>query len=712
MFFTQLKMPLTMLILFSMGLLFAAQGLILDDSSQPLEGASITDGKISTHSDKRGEFYLNTASDSLLITRLGYKGKWVSSQASRIILEELPITLPTVWVKADAIIPQSPSLSADLIHPDTNAPAMGVSDLLQRSSAFGSSDSPLIGERQTLSILGSFGRHSLVMLDGVTLNASGEAYDLSKIPLEQVDYIEIIKGSASVYGGSSAIGGIIHLHTKKAAQKPLWEGKASFRAGSFGMIGHGYDASFKYHKLSLATQYSHYQAQNNFLYYTPDFWQSEPELKREHNRKTTDSYYLKAEYMATPLLLNYSLNAGTFVRELPGPTNFLDLYDDSRLTGKFQQHTLNCSFTHRDYAQEELIWLNNDQSIYRNLASTIPLQRSNYGQKQAASGFKSSHYYNLEDTKLGLNLEIQHNKYDFLKPPPFVERSVTRDNSALWASVLHQYYPFFLQGKTSLALRADYTEKTLNPTWRIEQEIIWPGKTDLALGGYLGTSFSLPSLFDMYWIGDSQTQGNPNLKNESSTGYSFYLSASNPLIKLKAALYKSQVTELIQWRQYYLNGISWKPFNVGSAELKSYELEAEIPLHRHFTLSGSLTKTEATDKSKNADGSPSPTFDKTLVYTPDLKAALQLAFEHESYGASIRYGYTGEQFSTPDNLIPPLDSFENLDAGFFWSPKIWLLDIALDLKLNNILNHRYEIYAYTPQPGFNWSAGLKIKINK
>ncbi|MDZ4121590.1 MAG: TonB-dependent receptor, partial [Candidatus Cloacimonadaceae bacterium] len=164
----------------------------------------------------------------------------------------------------------------------------------------------------------------------------------------------------------------------------------------------------------------------------------------------------------------------------------------------------------------------------------------------------------------------------------------------------------------------------------------------------------------------------------------------------------------IQWRQYYLNGVSWKPFNVGKADIQNYEIESLIQLGKLLTLNGSITFTEATDISKNQDGTPSPTYQKKLVYTPDLKAVVGLAMADDKRGISIRYSHTGKQYSTADNLIAPLPAFDNLDAALFYRISLAIIDMQIDLKVNNIMNKRYNIYAYIPQPGINWTARISL----
>lgn len=76
------------------------------------------------------------------------------------------------------------------------------------------------GALKTVSIRGSTSSQVLVLLDGIRLNSSvnGEV-DLSSIPMEIIDHIEIVRGGESSLYGSSAIGGVINIITKKA-EKP------------------------------------------------------------------------------------------------------------------------------------------------------------------------------------------------------------------------------------------------------------------------------------------------------------------------------------------------------------------------------------------------------------------------------------------------------------------------------------------------------------
>lgn len=700
----------TLLLLLTYIAVYALSGQIVDIEGNAITGAAITDRKAVTYSGEDGSFYIKTIADSLFITRVGFQKLALNTKAftAPIVMQKDEITLPPIWVRAVEYKPNSPSLGALVIHPDTNARVESASELLLSNPSFSTTDIRLSGERQTVSLLGSLSRHSLVMLDGVVLNSAGEAFDFSKIPLGQISHIEVIKGNSSVYGGSAAIGGIIHIHTRQAAAKARLEAESNSTIGSYGLYKQTYSASLRKQSTSVIAEYSHQVAQNDFEYDTPAFWNEEPHRKRVHNRKVSDSYYLKGSYFAGGAQVDYSVNAGTFIRQLPGPINFLDLFDDSRLTGGYTQQNLRGLLTQGIYANELLLWWNTDRSTYQNLHSTNPFAGNHYRQKQTVIGVKTGNSINLESTKLAVNAEHSAVDYSFKNLLNQTNISGDRQNSALSLRGQQDFYPSILRTRTVGAVRADYSDEELHPTWRIEQELGVPVGTELLIGGYVGTAFSQPSLFDMYWIGDSETHGNPDLKNEESFGYNLYADLSIPRFQVRASYYQNWIDNLIQWRQYYMNGVSWKPFNVGSAETRNYELEARGEIGRLVKLSSGITFTEAFDLSKNEDGSPSPSYKKKLVYTPDLKAMVNLSIADQKRGVSLQYNYTGKQYSTPDNLIDPLKDFDNLDAAAHYRFDLKYLSLKLDLKINNILNKRYEVYSYTPQPGINWSTGITL----
>lgn len=83
---------------------------------------------------------------------------------------------------------------------------------------------------------GSSGR-VLILRDGVPLNTKNrggvDAYDLSATSIQDIERIEIVRGAASALYGSSAMGGVINIITRRA--EPGLSGNVSLQAGSFDM---------------------------------------------------------------------------------------------------------------------------------------------------------------------------------------------------------------------------------------------------------------------------------------------------------------------------------------------------------------------------------------------------------------------------------------------------------------------------------------------
>jgi vitamin B12 transporter len=92
------------------------------------------------------------------------------------------------------------------------------------------------GQIQNLFMRGANSNQTAIMIDGVRLtDPSGvdNSIDFSEISMANIDRIEIVRGSQSTLYGSSAIGGVINIITKKN-QDPGIHVDADLRGGTFG----------------------------------------------------------------------------------------------------------------------------------------------------------------------------------------------------------------------------------------------------------------------------------------------------------------------------------------------------------------------------------------------------------------------------------------------------------------------------------------------
>ncbi|WP_233828624.1 TonB-dependent receptor domain-containing protein [Paraburkholderia sp. ZP32-5] len=77
------------------------------------------------------------------------------------------------------------------------------------------------GSSASLSLRGASATQSLVLIDGVRVDSvSLGSAQISQIPLDQVDHVEVVNGNVSALYGSGAIGGVVQVFTKDGGDHP------------------------------------------------------------------------------------------------------------------------------------------------------------------------------------------------------------------------------------------------------------------------------------------------------------------------------------------------------------------------------------------------------------------------------------------------------------------------------------------------------------
>jgi len=76
------------------------------------------------------------------------------------------------------------------------------------------------GGNTSLYVRGGESNFTLVLIDGVRVNEAGGFFDFSSIATDNIERIEIIRGSQSALYGSDAIGGVINIITRKGKGTP------------------------------------------------------------------------------------------------------------------------------------------------------------------------------------------------------------------------------------------------------------------------------------------------------------------------------------------------------------------------------------------------------------------------------------------------------------------------------------------------------------
>jgi len=138
--------------------------------------------------------------------------------------------------------------------------ATSLTDLMNRSTGIRIRQNGGVGSRPEISINGFQGKAIKYFKDGIPMDFLGEGYNLSSLPIEMLDHIEVYKGVLPVSLGADALGGAINMVTdsKKSDQLKAYYELGSFNSHRLGLIasrvskdqkwGYGAEAYFNYSK--------------------------------------------------------------------------------------------------------------------------------------------------------------------------------------------------------------------------------------------------------------------------------------------------------------------------------------------------------------------------------------------------------------------------------------------------------------------------------
>lgn len=95
------------------------------------------------------------------------------------------------------------------------------------------------GKDKSLYLRGADVRHTLITIDGVPVydpSGIGSNFDIRNLAIDNIERVEILKGSQSTLYGSDAIAGVINIITKKTGTKPF---------GANGLLSYGSNKSLR-----------------------------------------------------------------------------------------------------------------------------------------------------------------------------------------------------------------------------------------------------------------------------------------------------------------------------------------------------------------------------------------------------------------------------------------------------------------------------------
>ena len=580
-----------------------------------------------------------------------------------------------------------------------------ISDLLNKQAGLQISDYGPEGAQKTVSVRGSTSAQVLVLVDGVRMNNSQSGgVDLSLIPLDSIERIEIVRGGNSSIYGADAVGGVINIITKKNGNRNL---SIEIKNGSYlpkkyvknyGSDKKEYSAdpldlvdtqkvsiqySGKISKLNINTTGAFTKANNQFIFKDSNY----EDRKRINANLSEGNFYIGTNL---PTMNGYINSTNSFIyskKGVPGSLSYV-LTDAEQENINFLS---SLNYNTNKFFSNNLTLDIKASFKYSQLKYTDP-PSTNSLHKLYAANFDTTQemlYFDNFYLIYGINLEydsINSNEIESknrLFSGVFLESPINLTESfVLQPSVRLDYYSDF---GGSLNFKIGIV-KNLNNTTSLKSSI--------------SKSFRAPTFNDLYWPESSFVAGNPDLKPETGYSIDFGISKRDENINYDAFAFTRYIKNVILWQPG--DDGKWRPSNYGEALypgfegnlnlyfLKYYNFTVNYTYLYTFVLSGSYTLKD----------------NKRLPYIPvhKLNAGFNGNWGKNLIGfdfnyMSLRYTKTSNVGYMPSHFV--------LNAHYKHK---FNNNMTLNIDIHNLFNEQYQMEDGYPMPGTYIETGIKYKF--
>ena len=587
--------------------------------------------------------------------------------------------------------------------------ATNVQDLLQQEMP-GIEFSYAMNQQTHLNFSGFGGQGVLFLVDGERL--AGETMDdvdFTRLNMDNVERIEIVKGAASALYGSNATGGVINIITKHATQPWTLNVNGRYAKHNEQRYGASLGLNGKHWNNMLTANFN--RMDNYDVHSAPN-----PVTRVISTIYGDKTMNFKEQLTWSPSeKLSLAGRAGYFFRETIRTADLPERYRD--FTGGLR---LNWNISENDVLQANYAFDQYDKSDYQKQRK---LDIRDYSNVQNTFRMLYNHSFEggdvltigadyLHDYLYNTNLEGDVKKQDSWDVFAQYDWQITDKLEAVGAV----RYDYFSDGKDS------HVTPKLN--------LCYTPLRNLALRAGYGMGFRAPTLKEKYYNFDMSgiwiVEGNPDLKSEISHNFNLSAEYTKGHYNFTASAYYNKVKNKLSTSAPYFKSTTDKLPYLPYTNLDTYSVYGgEVGVQARWNNGFSSRITYAYTKEQLAKDKDGNTINNQ--YIPAREHALNMRFDYDhqftkNYGLSV--GLNGRVLSGVENVEYKnyYDVSEGTVTVSYPAYTLWKLSLVqrigkavkVNMALDNLFNYRPKHY-YLNCPltdGINFQIGLSIDIDK
>jgi len=560
----------------------------------------------------------------------------------------------------------------------TESPANNVAELLQQVAGIDIRRRGVSGMQADLYIRGGGFDQTLLLIDGIKVEDAQTGHHTMNmaLPIEVIERIEIIKGSASRVYGQNAFSGAINIITSKVAENMV---SVSLESGSYKQQNASVTISRKNEDQSVLFHYSNNSSDGHK--YNTDY--------------KNENYFLKNsfEIKGLPIDMISSFNERKFgANGFYASPEAIDQYEETQasLLG-FSTKIISNNFIIKPKLywkrnQDMYVYLRDNPSVYRNLHITNKIGAELNGSYESNNGIT------------GFGVDISSIK---LSSNNLGERKRTMVNLFL------EHQMKFAENKIDVTpgvAFSYFSDVSTNQNYQnnfFRNFFMYPGidigyvlNDDVKLYSNIGYTYRVPTYTDLFYTSPT-TIGNENLKPEKAFTKEIGLDYTKGNFNFIFTLYNRDASDVIDYVKN-VESAPWEAFNIREINTKGYELG----LTYNFYVASFLNHSIKIGYSNIKDDLKQTDFNFSRYSLNSLKNHLTTSYSFEikkNLKSSIIYKYAERNFG---------EDYSVMDIKVSYTLKKYNLYITA----NNLFDTIYSETNLVEMPGRNILLGLNVKF--